>query len=524
MHNRFFLVSAKQSTTLFKLFSTASQFLSRSGFIFPSKNYSYAEHQSIEKAQEILDLVAPGKSRVQDVECHHRLIQSCMQDLLKNDEVGNNSTFIQRKGAGPAELFSHKDLYFNDLFLWMSNKSKLEDPTQLFLSLQNGGINADESTFSCLLSVCVARGDLSLGLQFHALAVKFGFDKFSRVGNSLISLYFKCGMLENMHQVFWNMTARNTISWTSIITSYAQHSQYEASLNLFNLMRATSSKPNDFTFASILSICRSGGTLGLGRSLHCLELKMGFDSQTHVLNALISMYSKCGNIEEARCVFEEMQNKDLISWNSMIFGYSHYGFAEDAICLLREMNKHNTKPDSISFLGVLSTCRHAGLVEQGLDCFNYMLELGIEPGFDHYSCVVDLLGRAGLLERALSFIEKLPVRPCAVIWGSLLSSSRVHGRVWIGIHAAENRLLLEPGCAATHLQLANLYASVECWDQVARVRKQLKDKGIKPHPGSSWIEVGEKIYIFKAEDRSNSQVNEILDILDSLADHMKFPD
>lgn len=281
-------------------------------------------------------------------------------------------------------------------------------------------------------------------------------------------------------------------------------------------------KPNDFTFASVLSACTSTALLGLGRSIHCLEMRMGFDKCLRVGNALISMYSKCGSIEEARCVFEKMLRKDLISWNSMIFGCAHNGLAEQAVHLLQCMDGENVKPDGISFLGVLSSCRHTGLVEISRWCFNSILKRGIKPGLDHCACIVDLLGRAGFIEEALEFIKSMPMPPNAVIWGSLLSSCRVHGNVQIGIQAAEQRLVLEPDCAATHIQLAKLYAGIGCWNQVARVRKLMKDRGLKTIPGHSWIEIGNDVYRFKAEDGSNSKFNEILNVLDCLGEHMKF--
>ncbi|RRT79336.1 hypothetical protein B296_00008309 [Ensete ventricosum] len=268
----------------------------------------------------------------------------------------------------------------------------------------------------------------------------------------------------------------------------------------------------------VMSIC---AYLGFGRSIHSLEFKMGFDLYTHVSNALISMYAKSGNIEKASYVFESIPCRDLISWNSMISGFSQHGLAKNAVDLLNQMDTQNVTPDAISYLCVLSSCRHVGLVEQGRRCFDLMLKRGLNPELDHYSCIVDLLGRAGLLEEALDVIKKMPIHPNAVIWGSLLSSCRVHRNVWIGIHAAENRLLLEPGCAATYVQLANLYASAGYWNHAAKVRKLMKERGLRTSPGYSWIEIGNKVYNFKAEDRSNNKLNEILKILDSLACHME---
>jgi pentatricopeptide repeat protein len=234
------------------------------------------------------------------------------------------------------------------------------------------------------------------------------------------------------------------------------------------------------------------------------------------------MYAKCGCIEEAQFIFGCIACKDLVSWNAIIFGCSQYGLAKHCLDLLKEMERQHIVPDALSFLGVLSSCRHARLVEEGRHCFKTMIEHGIKPGLDHYSCMVDLLGRAGLLEEAWDLIQTMSIPPNAVIWGSLLGSCRVHGNISIGIQAAEHRLKLEPGCAATHIQLANLYATIGCWSDVARVRMAMKARGLKTNIGCSWIEVGDKVYSFTAENRSKShQVNNVLAVLDCLQAHME---
>ncbi|KAJ6750065.1 hypothetical protein OIU85_000672 [Salix viminalis] len=309
----------------------------------------------------------------------------------------------------------------------------------------------------------------------------------------------KCGDLEDAYKVFKEMPVRNVVSWTAIISGFAQEWQIDMCSQLYCLMRNSTLKPNDFTFTSLLSACTGSGALGQGRSAHCQIIEMGFVSYLHIANALVSMYCKCGNVEDAFHIFENMVGKDIVSWNSMIVGYAQHGLAVQGIGLFERMKS---------------------FVEGGRNFFNSMVEYGVKPQLDHYSCIVDLLGRAGLLEEARYFIERMPVSPNAVIWGSLLSSCRLHGSVWIGIQAAENMLLLEPECASTHLQLANLYACVGFWDQAARVRKLMKDRRLKTNPGCSWIEIKNEVYRFRAEDCSNNRVSEIHNVLDWLVDHM----
>ncbi|XP_015902738.1 pentatricopeptide repeat-containing protein At2g37320 [Ziziphus jujuba] len=378
----------------------------------------------------------------------------------------------------------------------------------------------DATVLSHAVSLCGSMCDLHGGVQYHCLALRTGFVANIYIGSSLIHLYGKCNELDNAYQVFVEMPIKNVVSWTSIIAAFAQDWQVDVCLDLFHRMRNSILKPNDFTFTSLLSACMGSGALGQGRSIHCQTIQMGFYSYIHISNALISMYCKCGAVDHALFIFRSIDRKDTVSWNSMITGYAQHGLAFQAIDLFKEMKKQSVKTDAISFLGVLSSCRHAGLVKEGWLYLNSMVENGVQPELDHYSCVIDLLGRAGLLEEALEVIQKMPINPNAVIWGSLLSSCRFHGNIWFGIQAAENRLLLEPSCAATHVQLAHLYASVGCWDHVARVRKLMKDKGLKTSPGCSWIEVKNEVCKFRAEDMSNARMVEIISVLDSLADHM----
>ncbi|CAL0318720.1 unnamed protein product [Lupinus luteus] len=285
-------------------------------------------------------------------------------------------------------------------------------------------------------------------------------------------------------------------------------------------------KPLDSsTFKTATSITSDSSVLmehehGLGFDVCFLSRALSTCASNRDFLGGIQYHCLCGAIDDAVYIFENMAGSDVVTWNSMIAGYAQHGLAQEAIDLFEEMMKQGVTPDAVTYLGVLSSCRHGGLVKEAHLYFNSMVEHGVPPELDHYSCIVDLLGRAGLLREAHDFIQNMPIGPNAVIWGSLLNSSRLHGYVWIGIQAAESRLLLEPGCPATLLQLANLYASVGWWNQVARVRKLMKDRGLKPNPGCSWIEVKSKVHIFEAQDKSNSRMTEIHLIMHSLIDHM----
>ncbi|KAL2338699.1 hypothetical protein Fmac_013145 [Flemingia macrophylla] len=223
------------------------------------------------------------------------------------------------------------------------------------------------------------------------------------------------------------MPARNVVSWTAIISGFAQEWRVDMCLELFHHMRGSDLRPNYFTYTSLLSAsCIGSGALGHGRCVHCQIIQMGFHSYLHIDNALIAMYSKCAAIDDALYIFENMVDRDVVTWNTIISGYAQHGLAQEVINFFEEMIKQGGNPDAVTYLGVLSSCRHGGLVKEGQVYFNLMVEHDVQPEVDHYSCNVDLLGRAGLLQEARDLVQNLPIFPNAVIWGSLLSSSLLH--------------------------------------------------------------------------------------------------
>lgn len=465
--------------------------------------------KNLEKALRLRNLLTPQASVTKThLQCHLRLIEDFIQPISEQHNSQGLTTDLPFLSSSSSKGISNVSGQFLD-----SNS--------VFNQSCNERLKIDATILSYAVSSCGSRRNLHGGIQYHCFALRTGFIANVYVGSSLINLYCKCGKLDYAYQVFEEMPVRNVVSWTSIITGFAQEWQVDVCLDLFHRMRNSTLKPNDFTFTSLLGACMGSGALGQGRSIHCQTIQMGFESYIHISNALISMYCKCGAVEDALYIFRNLDGKDSVSWNSMIAGYAQHGLAWQAIDLFEEMKKQSVKTDAITFLGVLSSCRHAGLVKEGWLYFNSMVKNGVQPELDHYSCVVDLLGRAGLLEEAEDVIQRMPIQPNAVIWGSLLSSCRFHGNVLFGIQAAESRLLLEPSCAATHVQLAHLYASVGCWDHAARVRKLMKDKGLKTSPGCSWIEIKKEVYKFRAEDMSSMRMVEILSVLDSLVDHMR---
>ncbi|KAJ8641146.1 hypothetical protein MRB53_017840 [Persea americana] len=340
--------------------------------------------------------------------------------------------------------------------------------------------------------------------------------------NTMITGFIQNGDLRRARKLFNEMREKNVVTWTSLITGYVQDGQSEEAMKIFSKMQWEGVKPNQGTFVSVLSACSSLAGLSEGKQIHQIISKTIFQSNAFVESALISMYSKCGEIGTAREVFDQSVQKDTVSWNGIIAAYAHHGDGREAIHLFEEMQENWFEPDDVTYVGVLSACSHSGLVDEGLRYFDALVRHGsIKVREDHYACLVDLCGRAGRLEEAVKFIERLKTRPSACVWGALLGGCSVHGNVRIGKIAAKRLLEVEPDNAGTYMLLSNIYASVGRWKEAAKVRLKMKDKGLKKQPGCSWIEVGNRVHVFVVGDKSHCQAKEIYCLLDDIHGKMK---
>ncbi|XP_062112021.1 pentatricopeptide repeat-containing protein At2g35030, mitochondrial [Humulus lupulus] len=343
--------------------------------------------------------------------------------------------------------------------------------------------------------------------------------------NTMITGFIKNGELKRAWNLFNEMPHRNSISWTAMITSLIQDGKNEEALKMFSKMVAVEGmKPNEATFVSVLSACSNLAGLGEGQQIHQMISKTVYQDSEILVSALINMYSKCGKLSSARKMFDDglTSHRDLVSWNGMIAAYAHHGFGLKAIKLFDEMRGFGFKPNDVTYVGLLSACSHAGLVEEGLLYFDVLVRDGsIQVREDHYTCYVDLCGRAGKLNQAFDFIERLGTKASATIWGALLAGCNVYGDMNIGKLAAEKILEGEPDSAGTYLLLSNIYASSGKWREAAKVRLKMKEKGLKKQPGCSWIEVGNRVHVFVVGDKSNNQSKLIYSLLTDLHEKMK---
>ncbi|XP_060214831.1 pentatricopeptide repeat-containing protein At1g08070, chloroplastic-like [Lycium barbarum] len=336
--------------------------------------------------------------------------------------------------------------------------------------------------------------------------------------NTLLNGYANNGDVEGCEQIFEEMKERNIFSWNGLIGGYAHNGLFSKVIDAFKRMLNESDvKPNDATLVNVLSACTRLGALDLGKWVHVYAESNGYKHNVYVSNGLIDMYAKGGVVGNAVDVFRSMDKRDLISWNTIINGLAVHGRGSDALSLFDDMKNFGVKPDGITFIGVLCACSHMGLVEAGFGYFNSMMnEYSIVPQIEHYGCMVDLLGRAGLLEQAVNFVEKMPIQADAVIWTALLAACRVYKNIDFARLALQKLIELDPKNPANYVVLANICGDARRWKDVAEMKVAMRDTGSRKVPGCSLIEVDDEVAEFYCFDERHSKSKEIYGALRSL--------
>lgn len=342
---------------------------------------------------------------------------------------------------------------------------------QIFKQMGQQGIEPNEVTFTSILGACANPAALPEGKTIHLSIVANGIEAVVLLGNALISMYDKCGSLEDAGSVFDKMHHRNVASWNAMISAYSHHGHGQKALHLFQHMQEQSVEPNEITF---LCICPVPAALDEGNEIYAAIVDYGFESNLSVRTALVNMYSNCGAVDDASFVFDSVQQRDIVLWTAMIKAYSQNGHGKKAVQLFSQMQLEGWKPNSVTFVGILSACSHAGLTDEGFFFFNSMVEAhGITPELDHFSCIIDILGRAGRVHEAEAMVNRLIVQPDAPVWRTLLGACRIHGDVERAERIAEHLLDLDPQDVGTYRLLSNIYAADGRWDDVDRVREAM---------------------------------------------------
>ncbi|CAA0808292.1 Pentatricopeptide repeat-containing protein [Striga hermonthica] len=369
----------------------------------------------------------------------------------------------------------------------------------------------DAVTCMNTLAVCSRVKDQILGRQVHGRVVKTGLDRDLFVGSATVDMYGKCGEIPSMRDAFDGLRTKNEVTWTAVLTAYSQNEFYEDALRLFLEMDvACSVVPNECTYSVVLNSCAGISAIGFGNSLHARVVKIGMKNHVVVGNALIHMCSRCGLIEDARDVFTEMPDKDVVSWNLMISGFSYHGLGGAALDTFANMLVAKQQPSYVTFVGVLSACAFLGRVDEGFHYLNSMMaRFGVEPGLEHYTCMVGLLGRAGRLDDAEGFMRSSPVKWDVVAWRTLLNACHIHKNYALGKRVARIVLGMNPNDVGTCILMSNMHARARRWDEAARVRKLMKEGSLKKEPGLSWTEIKDETHVFVSDDNEHTESAQI---------------
>ncbi|EPS61687.1 hypothetical protein M569_13103 [Genlisea aurea] len=368
-------------------------------------------------------------------------------------------------------------------------------------------------TYLCALSACSGLQAIRDGAQIHGAIQKLGFHSDICIETALMDMYSKSGLVDEVWRLFESAEELDEVSVTVVLSCFLQSGFEEEALRMFVKIVKQGMNVDSNMVSTILSVFGDlGASQRLGAQTHCLSVKRGFDFNIFVSNGLINMYSKCGDLGEAHKIFNSMQRKNEVSWNSMIAAYASHGHGIRALELYDEMISERVEPTDVTFLSLLHACSHSGLLQKGLNFLESMEKThGIRPRIQHYACIVDMLGRAGHLKEAKLFIEGLPVDPNAVvIWQSLLGACGIHGDLDTGRYAAERVASAEPESSVPYLSVANMCCGSGRWGERAEAMKRMKENGVPKEKGVSWIEADGKIRTFVVADERHPDVYAVL--------------
>lgn len=363
--------------------------------------------------------------------------------------------------------------------------------------------------------------DLEHGKSVHGLVIKGGFEDEPDLNMTLTAMYAKCGQVLVAKLLFDRAKSMDVIMWNTMISGYAKNGHASEAIDLFKEMISRRVKPDSIALRSAILACAQVGSLEIARQMENYTNDSEFKDDVFVKTALIDMYAKCGSIDQAHAIFMRILDKDVVVWSAMITGYGLHGRGHEAMRLFNEMKHAGVRPNDVTFVGLLSACNHAGLVEEGWNYFHSMKDYGIEPQHQHYACVVDLLSRAGKLEKAYEFVRSMPIEPRLTVWGALLNACKIYGHVKLGEYVAEHVFALEPSNAGHYVKLSNIYASTGMWSEVAKVRVLMKERGVTKAIGCSMIDIKGELHSFRAGDKSHPRSKEIFVMLSELESKLK---
>ncbi|KAL1539861.1 pentatricopeptide repeat-containing protein, chloroplastic-like protein [Salvia divinorum] len=445
---------------------------------------------------------------------------------------------------------------WNSIIDGLANSGREDEAMEIFRTMDEEGVRPNDVTMVGVLTACRRmKADVKFAKMVHSYIEKNGIEQSLILCNAILDMYTRCGGVEEAKMFFDKMVEKDIISWTTMLVGYGSLGDFDAARGLFDslpskdiaawnalisayeqngspkeavavfneLQRSRTAKPDEVTLVSTLSACSELGAIELGGWIHVYIKKEGMRLNCHLATALIDMYSKCGDLEKALDIFHSIEcAKDVFVWSAMIAGLGMHGCGLYAVEMFEKMLEDGVKPTAITFTNLLSACSHSGLVEEGRAFLDQMERVyNIQPGVEHYACMIDILGRAGLLEEAMALIKAMPVAPGASVWGALLGACRLHKNVELAEEAWARLHEIEPRNHGAYVLLSNVYANSGLWEKVSEVRKRMREVGLRKEPGCSSVEVNGSVHEFLVGDNTHPMSKKIYSKLGEIAERVK---
>ncbi|CAN6486928.1 unnamed protein product [Victoria cruziana] len=483
-------------------------------------------------------------------------------EMSQKDMVSTNAMVAAyfRNGELQQGLKLFKEMDIHDTVSWNTvlsgyvQNGDAEKALEIFIDMAQIGVPQNGHTFGSILSAAASLMNARLAKYVHARVLRNGLISNSFIIRGLVDVYCKCGNLkhaelvaheiphENAYPIislivghasrgdlyeasrlFDLLPEKNTVAWTALITGHSRLQQSQIALSLFReFQKKEAAKTDELILISGLRACALQAAFEPGKQIHGYIIRKQIRSNVKIGNALLDMYSKCGSIKYAEEIFRKVENKDLVLYNSMMAGYANNGREMDAINLFEDMIQEEIQPDEISFLAILSACRHTGLVVEGENFFNSMVtNHGISPGMDHYACMIDLFGRSNCMDKAEEMIQNIQQEPDAIVLGAFLNACRINGNTKLAGAMEEKLLSLEAENGARYVQFANLYAAEGMWSEMGRIRRKMRGKEVKKSAGCSWVHIQNKVFTFISGDNSCLEAQAVYATLESLNEEMR---
>ncbi|CAN1137954.1 Pentatricopeptide repeat-containing protein At5g04780, mitochondrial [Linum perenne] len=481
----------------------------------------------IAKAHALLQSCARTREPIGGKVCHGRILQlgygsdTLTSNMLINMYAKCDLVVAARKVFD--KMPERSLVSYNTIISAYTRMGDEESALVLFVQMRREENPLSEFTVSSVLCACASKFDVLASKQLHCFAIKTSMDENVFVGTALLDVYSKSGFIQDASRVFDGMSEKSDVTWSSMVAGLVQNKLYEEALVLYTRAQATAGLENDkFMISCIISACAGLAALIEGRQVHSIVCKTGFGSNNFVASSLVDMYAKCGTVKGAFRLFQDLHDKNVVMWNVIISAFAKHSRSLEVMVLFEKMQQAGMEPDEVTYISVLSACGHMGLVDESRAYFRLMTEYhNLSANVLHYSCMVDVLSRAGVVHEVNELMKNMPFAATASMWGSLLASCRFHGNVELAEVAARNLFEMEPRNAANYVMLSNTYAAGNQWEDVSRTRKLIKENEVKKERGKSWLEIKDKVHTFMAGERNHPRIREIFMELDRLMEEAK---